>query len=214
VIAYGRRGFTSAAPEPAENIRVHAADGRSVLARAGALPAHVVGWSGGGLVAVALAVEHPAACRSLLLLEPSVHGLRAITPSAVWMTVRARAAKLRGGQRAATDLAYRWTFAYRGLGGNAWDQMPDEWREGVLAHADAVAAEQDEEVSLRYPSSAQLRELDLPVAIAIGELSQRYFHRIARHLERLLPQATPHTIPGASHAVHLDAPEPVAELLP
>jgi hypothetical protein len=38
------------------------------------LPADVVGWSGGGLAALALAVEHRAAVGSLPLLEPSVHG--------------------------------------------------------------------------------------------------------------------------------------------
>jgi 3-oxoadipate enol-lactonase len=213
VIAYERRGFTPAAPEQAEDMRIHAADARSVLERADALPADVVGWSGGGLVALALAVEHPAACRSLLLIEPSVNGLRAVTPSAVWMTVRARAAKLTGGQRAATDLAYRWTFTYRGLDRNAWTEMPEDWREGVLSHADAVAAEQDEEVSLRYPSSAQLRELELPVRIVIGERSQRYFHRIARHLERQLSVARLHTVSDGSHAAHLDSSAEVAGLL-
>jgi 3-oxoadipate enol-lactonase len=213
VIAYDRRGFTAAAPEPAENMREHAADARSVLERAEAVPADVVGWSGGGLVALALAVEHPTACRSLLLIEPSVHGLRAVTPSAVGMTLRAQVAKLRGGQRAATDLAYRWTFGYRGLRRNAWEEMPDERREGVLSHADAVAAEQDEEVSLRYPSKTQLRALDPPVTIVVGERSQRYFQRIARHLMRVIPRARFQLIRGASHAAHLDSPAEVAGLL-
>jgi pimeloyl-ACP methyl ester carboxylesterase len=140
VIVYDRRGFTAAAPEPAEDMRVNADDANSVLGRAGGLPADVVGWSAGGLVALTLAVEHPEACRSLLLIEPSVHGLRAITLSAMGMTLRAQAVKLRRGQRAATDLSYRWTFAYRGLGGNSWEKMPEDWREGVLSHADAVAA--------------------------------------------------------------------------
>jgi pimeloyl-ACP methyl ester carboxylesterase len=212
-IAYDRRGFAAAAPEPAEDMRVNANDANSVLRRAGALPADVVGWSGGGLVALALAVEHPAACRSLLLIEPSVHGLRAITLSAIGMTLRARAAKLRGGQRAATDLAYRWTFAYRGLGRNSWEEMPDDWREGVLSRADAVAAEQPHEVALRYPSRNALKTLKVPVTIVVGELSQPYFHRIARHLRRLLPQAELRSITGASHAVHIDSPSEVAGLL-
>jgi pimeloyl-ACP methyl ester carboxylesterase len=213
VIAYERRGFTSAAPSPAEGMTVHAADARSVLERADALPADVIGWSGGGLVALALAVEHPTACRSLLLIEPSVHGLRAVTLSALGMTLRAQLAKLRGGQRAATDLAYRWTFRYRGLHRNAWEEMPEEWREGVLSRADAVAAEQDEEVSLRYPSRAQLTGLALPVKIVIGERSQPYFQRIARNLERLLPQARVQSVPGACHAAHLDSPAEVAGLV-
>jgi 3-oxoadipate enol-lactonase len=213
VIAYERRGFTRAAPEQAKDMRVHAEDANTILERAGAIPAGVVGWSGGGLAALALAVEQPEACRSLLLIEPSVHGIRAITASAVWMTLRARFAKLRGGQRAATDLAYRWTFNYRGLGRNAWDPMPLEWRNGVLDHADAVAREQSHEVSTRYPSSEQLGSLDIPVTIAIGERSQPYFGQIARRLLRLLPRAELRSIEGASHAVHLDSPAEVAALV-
>jgi pimeloyl-ACP methyl ester carboxylesterase len=213
VIAYDRRGFTAAAPEPAESARVHANDARSILERAEAIPADVVGWSAGGLVALSLAIEHPKTCRSLLLIEPSVHGLRGVTLSALAMTVRARAVRIARGQREATDLAYRWTFAYRGLGRSAWDEMPAEWREQVLSHAGAVAAEEAEETSLRYPPSTALTALELPVAIVIGERSQPYFHRIARHLERLLPQANLHRVARASHAVHLDAPEEILSQL-
>lgn len=208
-----RRGFGSAAPQEAKDMRVHADDADSILRRTGGLPADVVGWSGGGLVALALAVEHPDACRSLLLIEPSLHGLRAITASAVLMTLRAQIARLRGGQRAATDLAYRWTFTYRGLGRNAWDQMPARWRGGVLDHAHAVAAEQSHELSTGYPSVDQLRGLDLPVKIVIGERSQPYFHRIARRLQRLLPRAELRSVSDASHAVHLDSPGELAALV-
>jgi pimeloyl-ACP methyl ester carboxylesterase len=148
-----------------------------------------------------------------LLIEPSVHGLRAITPSAIAMTLRARLAKLRGGARAATDVAYRWTFTYRGLGRNAWDEMPDAWRSGVLDHAAAVAAEEPHEIALRYPPSAALSRLDLPVTIVVGERSQPYFHRIARRLQRLIPTARLHETADASHAAHLDSPAEVAALL-
>jgi pimeloyl-ACP methyl ester carboxylesterase len=212
VIAYDRRGFSASAPEPAESMRVHADDARSVLERADAVPAEVVGWSAGGLVALALAFEHPGACRSLLLIEPSIYGLRAVTVSALWMTMRARAIRLVRGQRAATDLGYRWTFAYRGLGRSAWDEMPSDWREQVLSHAAAVAAEESKETSLSYPPRDPLRDLDLPATIVVGERSQPYFRRIARDLGRLLPDARLHTVPEASHAVHLDAPEEVLSL--
>jgi pimeloyl-ACP methyl ester carboxylesterase len=213
VVAYERRGFSDASPDPAESIRVHADDARSILERAQAVPADVVGWSGGGLVALALAIEHPTTCRSLLLIEPSVHGLRGVTASAFAMTVRARALRMARGQRAATDLAYRWTFAYRGLGRSAWDEMPTAWREGVLSHAPAVAAEQTEETSLSYPPRSALAELGLPVTIVVGERSQPFFHRIARQLLRLLPDARLHSVPEASHAVHIDGPDDVVALL-
>jgi pimeloyl-ACP methyl ester carboxylesterase len=77
----------------------------------------------------------------------------------------------------------------------------------------SVAAEETQETSLRYPPPAGLRALDLPVTIAIGERSQPYFHRIARHVQRLVPGAQRHSVPEASHAVHLDAPDQVAALL-
>jgi pimeloyl-ACP methyl ester carboxylesterase len=159
VIGYDRRGFSAAAPEPAESMRVHADDAHSILERARALPADVIGWSAGGLVA--LAIEHPDSCRSLFLIEPSVHGLRGVTTSALGMTLRAQLVRMKSGQEAATDLAYRWTFACRGLGRSAWDEMPSEWREQVLSHAAAVAAEEAQEISLRYPSNCSLRDLDL-----------------------------------------------------
>jgi pimeloyl-ACP methyl ester carboxylesterase len=119
VIIYERRGFTPATPEPAEDMRAHAADARSVLERAGTLPADVVGWSGGR---PRRTDARDRASRRLSLPAPGrALGARpgAVTLSAVGMTLRARFAKLRGGQRAATDLAYRWTFAYRGRGRNA-----------------------------------------------------------------------------------------------
>jgi pimeloyl-ACP methyl ester carboxylesterase len=213
VIAYGRRGFTEAAPEPAESIRVHADDARLVLERAEAAPADVVGWSAGGLVALALAVEHPETCSSLLLIEPSVYGLRGVTPSALGMTLRARAIRVVRGQRAATDLAYRWIFAYRGRQRSAWDEMPSEWREQVLSHAAAVSAEEAGETSLAYPSRAAVGALELPVTIVLGARSQSYFHRIARYLGRLIPGARLHSVPEASHAAHLDAPDEVQSLL-
>ncbi len=122
-------------------MRVHADDAASIRRRAHAEPVDVIGWSAGGLVALALAIEHPTTCQSLLLIEPSVHGLLGVTPSAIAMTLRARAIRAARGQRAATDFAYRWTFAYRGRKHSVWDSMPAPWREQVLAHAAAVTAE-------------------------------------------------------------------------
>jgi pimeloyl-ACP methyl ester carboxylesterase len=52
-------------------MRVIADDARSILERADSLPSNIVGWSAGGLVALALAVEQPDACRSLCLVSPA-----------------------------------------------------------------------------------------------------------------------------------------------
>ena len=64
VIAYDRRGFTQAAPDPAPSMRVNADDAAALLEHLDAVPAHVLGWSAGGLVATCLAIEHRLAGRS------------------------------------------------------------------------------------------------------------------------------------------------------
>ncbi len=211
VIAYDRRGFTPASPDPAPSMRVNADDAAALLEHLDAVPAHVLGWSAGGLVATCLAIEHPHTVRSLTLVEPSLHGLRNVTPSALAATMRARVVKLRRGQRVATDLMYRWTFAYRGRGESAWDRMPSQWREQVLAHARSVAAEQEHETRLSYPSLQAIADLTCPITIVLGELSQAYFHRIGRYLGRLNPRCQLVVVPGASHAVHVDAAQELAD---
>ena len=213
VIAYDRRGFTPDGAEYPDDMRVNADDAESVLRRAGAESADVVGWSAGGLVAVALAIEHPDVCRSLVLIEPSMYGLRALTLAALVMTLRSTVVKLIRDQRAATDLAYRWTFAYRGQDRTLWSEIPSQWRSSVLDAADNVVAEQPHETTLRYPSKEAVKTLDLPVTIVLGELSQPYFHRIGRHLEGLLPQSRVVVVKEASHGVHIDSPAEVASLL-
>lgn len=210
VIAYDRRGFTEVASEAAASMPMNADDAAALLEHRDAIPAHVLGWSAGGLVALSLAIEHPSAVRSLTLVEPSLRGLRNVTPSTVAMAARRRAIRLLRGERAATDHAYRWTFAYRGRRESAWDRMPPEWREQVLAHAGSVAAEENQEASLSYPSGDAIASIACPMTTVLGELSQRYFHRVGRHLQSLNAQCEPVLVRGASHAVHLDAAEEVA----
>src|SRR2546426_2182743 len=59
VIAYERRGFNRTGGRPAGHQREHATDAAGLLRALDARPAAAVGWSGGGLSALALAVEHP-----------------------------------------------------------------------------------------------------------------------------------------------------------
>lgn len=71
-IRFRRRGFGASEPptEPA-SIEEHARDARSLLDELGAAPAHVVAHSGGGPIAVQLAVDAPDTVRSLVLIEPA-----------------------------------------------------------------------------------------------------------------------------------------------
>src|SRR5688572_10182027 len=81
-IAYDRRGHSKSAGEMHAKKGYygrHADDAADLLRRLDAAPATVVGWSAGGIVALALALRHPAVVERLVLYEPPLHSKRHMT---------------------------------------------------------------------------------------------------------------------------------------
>jgi pimeloyl-ACP methyl ester carboxylesterase len=71
VIRYHRRGYAQSSPvQGAGSIQRDAADGQALLAALGVAPAHVVGFSYSGAVALQMAADSPTWVHSLVLLEP------------------------------------------------------------------------------------------------------------------------------------------------
>ena len=62
------------------------------------------------------------------------------------------------------------------------------------------------------PLWERLPELTLPVTLIVGERDAK-FREIAERMAQALPDATLHVVPGAGHAVELEAPDAVAALL-
>ena len=58
----------------------------------------------------------------------------------------------------------------------------------------------------------RLGELAMPVELVVGERDEK-FRAIAERMEGALPDARLHVVPGAGHAVHLEAPDAVVEIL-
>jgi 2-succinyl-6-hydroxy-2,4-cyclohexadiene-1-carboxylate synthase len=58
----------------------------------------------------------------------------------------------------------------------------------------------------------RLGEVAMPVALVVGERDEK-FRQIAREMAAALPDATVIMVPGAGHAVHLEAPDAVAEVV-
>ena len=73
LIRYHRRGYArSTSAGDAFSIEQHAADAAALLRHLGVNRAHVVGHSGGGIVAVQFALDYPDLVHSLALLEPPI----------------------------------------------------------------------------------------------------------------------------------------------
>jgi 2-succinyl-6-hydroxy-2,4-cyclohexadiene-1-carboxylate synthase len=58
----------------------------------------------------------------------------------------------------------------------------------------------------------RLAELTIPVELVVGERDEK-FRAVASRVEAALPGARTHVVEGAGHAVHLEAPDPVVDLL-
>jgi 2-succinyl-6-hydroxy-2,4-cyclohexadiene-1-carboxylate synthase len=62
------------------------------------------------------------------------------------------------------------------------------------------------------PMWDRLGELTVPVELVVGERDEK-FRAIASRMEAALPDARTHVVEGAGHAVHLETPDRVVELL-
>src|SRR5438309_10733744 len=88
VIAYDRRGFARSSSASGAGLADQARDAAALLDALGASPATVVGWSGGGVIALGLAASFPDRVASLVLAEPAVHLIMHPTGAALAMAAR------------------------------------------------------------------------------------------------------------------------------
>ncbi len=212
VIAYDRRGFARSSSAPDGGLAEHARDAAALLNALGASPATVVGWSGGGVIALDLAASFSDCVTALILAEPAVHLTTHPTRSAVAMSVRSGLHRyVRRNPAAAALSMYRWASTYT-TGGNAYDGLPEAWREQMLAHAPATLREMDQMIR-PYPTRAAISSIACPVTVIEGDLSDPAFARAVRFVMGLLPQAQLVSLPDAEHMLHIDQPDRWVEIV-
>ena len=171
-------------------------------------PCHVIGYSMGGRVALALAAAHPRTCRSLTLISATA-GL-------------ADGSERAERQRADAALADRLSslgiarFIEDWLAQPMWDTLRAklsraEWESSIRQRlgCDPVGLAN----SLRaggtgsmVPLWEHLADLDVPTLIVCGELDAK-FVEIGRQMHDLLPASELAILAGAGHAAHLEDPD-------
>jgi pimeloyl-ACP methyl ester carboxylesterase len=225
-IAYSRRYAwpnEDIAPGLDDEMPPHAADLLGLLHALDAAPAHVVGHSWGGFVALLAAIREPEAIRSLVLCEPPVLSLFASTPprpaELLRLAVhrpRTAAAIIRFGagtiapaQRAfrrGDDAAGLARFGRGVLGREAFARLTDERWQAARANAGAARAQI---LGAGFPPLADddVRSVRVPVLLVTGERSPAFLLRLTDRLEELLPNAERVVIKGASHAMNEDRPD-------
>lgn len=198
-IVYERRGFgRSAAPEPftSTDLDDQVADALGLLRALAAVPAVLVGRSTGGLVALALAHQHPGSVRGLVLLEPAAFGLddeAAATAAEVRRRVLAHAAD---DPVRAAEAVFRVA-----LGDEVWESLPPDLADLLAAASPAVLAEMhgrglDLSAEPFTLDDADLARLDLPTLLVTAEDSVDALRRVNDRLARALPRAETVLVPG------------------
>ena len=206
-VRFDLRGYGESTP-PAGPY-AHVDDVAALLAFLQAGPAHVVGMSMGGRVALQFALERPRAVRSLTLVDSVLDGYRM---SDAWVRHwRAVVAVAEAGDlarakrlwlehdlfapaRARTDVA------------PALEAMVARYSGWHWSHADPGRAP-------ARPASELLATVSVPTLVVVGEFDLPDFQAIARCVVAEVPRATLKVIAGAGHLVNLEAADEFNEAL-
>jgi 2-succinyl-6-hydroxy-2,4-cyclohexadiene-1-carboxylate synthase len=201
ILGHGR----AAAPEPVALAAVI-----SDLERLDAPTFTLAGYSMGGRIALHFALTHPERVQRLLLIGASPGIADPVQREARRRADERLAAEIEG--QPIEQFAQRWARTPVLAG-----QPPD-----VLARVNAdrlrntteglAAALRGLGTAMLPPVWDRLPELAMRVELVVGERDEK-FTAIARQMAEAIPGARLTVVPGAGHAVHLEAPATVASLI-
>ncbi|MGP8077507.1 MAG: alpha/beta fold hydrolase [Thermoplasmata archaeon] len=210
VVTFDRRGHGASTGAPRNRpVRDDASDLASLLETTDLFPAHLVGHSYGGVVALRLAIDRPELARSVTVHEPPFLGLLedggplASEAAEARTQVRRLQRKVRSGDPEGAAREFMERFAPEP---GAWERLDPPTRARTPRNAACWAEEFDDPETLA-PSRAELAGLDLPVLLTTGERSSPLFRGIEGELAATMRNSTARTLRGAGHVPHLTHPE-------
>ncbi|NUP12060.1 MAG: alpha/beta fold hydrolase [Polyangiaceae bacterium] len=163
-------------------------------------PAHVVGHSYGGLVALTLAREAPSLVRSIAVYDPVAFGVLSATLDEGGLADLARAGEnpvftdeARGGGEAWFE-----AFVDYWNGAGAWRALPEASRAAFLRVGRKVFREVTSLMADNTPPSAYAN-ITAPALLLGGERSPLAARRVGEILASALPHATKELVAGAGH---------------
>jgi pimeloyl-ACP methyl ester carboxylesterase len=189
-------------------------DAQYLLDAVGWESAHVVGHSMGGVIAQQLALDAPRRVKSLSLLCTFSKGAEAarLTPWILWVNLRIRIGSRSMRRRAFLEMIfpeeYLATIAVDELASTLAPVMGRDLAEQppiLFKQLKALAA---------HDCSGRLHELSsIPILVLSAEKDPIALPRYGHHLAQLIESSRYVEVGGASHAVPIQKPEQVNELL-
>jgi len=188
------------------SVATHADDIAALVATLDCAPAHVLGHSRGGAVAIELALRHSRSVRSLVLADPG--GLEALLPDtaegrALAAEAAAMFARLRDDLAAGDAVAAARRFADTLGGPGTWDRRTDTQRAIVL---DNIVTGPHCAERPRFTREA-LASLAGPLLLVTGARSPARYRPMLDALAECNDRVRAVvTIPGAAHAMNREQP--------
>ncbi len=216
VLAYDRRGHSqSERPAAPAGLGQDVADLAGLIEALGLAPAHVVGHSMGGSIALRLAAERPELIRSLVVHEPPLLDLvpagapGPVAPADLKAGLLAIAGLIAAGE---IEEGARQFVEKVAFGPGMWDQIPPEIRQVVMFNAPTFLEETQEPDVLTLDLST-LRRYTGPALLSHSENGLPFAASIMDVLATALPQAERRFYWGADHEPEYTQPEVYAAVL-
>jgi pimeloyl-ACP methyl ester carboxylesterase len=189
------------------SLATHTADLAAFIRELNAGPVHVVGWSYGGTIVLALAVQHPDLVRSVFVNEPALGSI--VTDPADQKVLGderkelapAVAAAKAGDHAQATRLFAEWVNAQPG----GFDKIPSTMRAVHVDNGRSIPAHFGAPPPAPI-TCAQLGNIKAPVVVTKGQQTRPFFRILADTTGRCIPGSEVLTIPNARHLAPYENP--------
>lgn len=209
VLVYDRRAHGQSSGLPRPNPLAEDTDDLAALLRAtDHYPAHIVGHSYGGNVALSLANERPEMVRSVVAHEPAALGLLEEDPatqgeaSQLRQEVARLTTAIDGGHLEAAAREFVNGFADDP---QAWDRLSPDWKQTFLSNAPRWREEFSDPATER-PDLRRASESLVPVLFTEGALSPPFLRRMSEAVRGRLKNTRLVRLPGAGHFPHITHP--------
>ncbi len=216
LIRYHRRGYAgSSRPDGPLAISGHAADCLALLRKLKALPAHVVGHSSGGAIALQLSLDAPEAVRSLVLLEPAL--LEVPSGAALFEALGPSVQKYEAGDRPGAVDTFLSVVCGKDYGRAVQSQLPGAFDQAA-ADADAFFTGELPALGEWTFTKADAARIKQPVLSVLGANSDQavgipVWGEIHDRVLEWLPNAKPFVLDGAAHLLQVENPGDMARRL-
>ena len=168
------------------------------------LPAHVVGLSNGGRIALRFTLAYPQAVRSLTLVDSALDGHAwSADWQALWkvMDSTAKAGDVAGAKRLWLEHPLFGAAREQPEVAARLAQMVQDYSGWHWLHADPG-------VAAGAPAVQRLGEIQVRTLVMVGERDLPDFHAVADTLSSGIAGAARVSVPGVGHMVNMEAPHP------